>query len=380
MFNETYKNQLMNSISFKTYTADFYILKTFLNAFAFVFSLFFAIAFVLILFEELDMLLRFNASFSVGLTYICLRIPHELVKATPMVVVLAMVSAMGNLIRHNEMLMLYIAGYTPVRLAAPLALFMVLLLSLVFIFNEKICGPFAAQAETLMNIRIKGATQGFSRSGGIWMHGEENRIFHAQSFYPHINRLDDLTVIVQDDNQLLTKRIDAESALWDKDQKKWALKNAMVYVFPSNNSPMYSEKHDLLLYSLGRTPQDFSSATQNIEQMSHGDLSRMVNSVRQTGENPWMYLPDLRIKEAFPFAVFFLGLLAYSMMLYMGSAGKASGIGMGLLAVILYFMSLSLGKGFAKAEAIPPWLGAWAPNMICFVLTIYFFNKLRTEI
>ncbi len=177
----------MNPISYKTYTADFYLLKTFLNAFAFVFSLFFAIAFVLILFEELDVLLKFNASFGVGLTYVFLRIPHELVKATPMVVVLAMVSAMGNLLRHNEMLMLYIAGYTPVRLAAPLALFMVLLLSIIFIFNEKISGPFAAQAETLMAIRIKGVTQGVSRSGGIWMHGQENRIFHAQTFYPKIN-------------------------------------------------------------------------------------------------------------------------------------------------------------------------------------------------
>ncbi len=198
-------------------------------------------------------------------------------------------------------------------------------------------------------------------------------------FTLRLTRLDDLTIIVQDKNQLLTKRIDAESALWDKDQEKWSLKNAMVYTFPSDDSPMHSEKHELLLYSLGRTPKDFSSATQNIEQMSHGDLSNMVNSVRQAGENPRKYLPDLRIKEAFPFAVFFLGLLAYAMMLYMGSSGKASGIGLGLLAVILYFMSLSLGKSFA-AEMIPPWLGAWAPNIICFMLTVYFFNKLRTEI
>jgi len=119
---------------------------------------------------------------------------------------------------------------------------------------------------------------------------------------------------------------------------------------------------------------------QKPEQMTHGDLNRLIETIRNAGENPQVYLPDLRIKEAFPFAIFFLGMLAYAMTLRLGSSGVASGISLGLLAVIFYFMFLSLGKSFAQAGALPAWLGAWSPNVLCFILSIYLFHRMRLEI
>lgn len=368
------------SIDYRKHTADYYILKTFLGAFAFIFSLFVAIAFVLILFEELDLFREYNIPFGLGLTYVFLRIPHELVKAAPMVVVLSMVTAIGNLIRHKEMLMLFIAGYTPIRLSAPLALLMAFLLLLLLWFNENISGPFSAKAQSLLETRIKGNTQGLSGSSGVWLYGEGNRIYRARTFFPVSNQIDGLSVFVyQGESHTLSEWIEAENAAWNPAIQQWNLQEVTVYKIRDDGS-FRTEKHESLAYSLDRAPNDFGAMTQKIEQMSHRELSRLVDSIRKAGENPALYLPDLRIKEAFPFAVFFLGMMAYAMMIFFSSAGKASGVGLGLVAVILYFMTLSLGKSFAQAGAIPPWFGAWTPNLACLILTLYFFNRLRYEI
>ncbi|MBN2329220.1 MAG: LptF/LptG family permease [Candidatus Omnitrophica bacterium] len=365
---------------YKKHTVDFYILRAFWAAFAFIFSLFIAIVFVVVTFEELDAFGEERVTFGLGLTYVFLRMPHELVKATPMIVVLSMVIALGNLIRHKEMLMLYIAGYTPIRLCAPLVMFLIVLLAGLFWINENLCGPFSARAQFLMETRIKENRDGLTGEAGVWIYGEGNRIFRAQTFYPISNRIDGLSVFVyQGQNQRLSEWIEADSAVWNPQNGKWILNDVTTHKLQDNGS-FITRKNESLDYDLDRSPEDFGAVTQDIEQMSHGDLKKLVDSIREAGENPWMYLPDLRIKEAFPFAVFFLGMLTYAMMLFFSSGGKASGLGLGLVAVILYFMALSLGKSFARANAIPPWAGAWTPNIICFLLTAYFFNRLRQDI
>ncbi|MGC9328887.1 MAG: LptF/LptG family permease [Candidatus Hinthialibacter sp.] len=367
-------------LDLRKHTVDLYILRTFLAAFSFIFFLFIAIVFVVVMFEELDAFDDNRVTFGLGLTYVFLRMPHEMVKAIPMIVVLSMVIALGNLIRHKEMLMLYIAGYTPIRLCAPLAMFLIVLIAALFWVNENLCGPFSARAQILMETRIKENRDGLTGEAGVWIYGEGNRIFRAQTFYPVSNQIDGLSIFVyQGQNQRLSEWIEADRAQWNPHNGKWTLHHVTIHNILSDGS-FTTQQRESFDYPLDRSPEDFGAVTQDIEQMSYGDLKNLVGSIREAGENPWMYLPDLRIKEAFPFAVFFLGMLTYAMMLFFSSGSKTSGLGLGLIAVILYFMALSLGKSFSRANAIPPWAGAWTPNMICFLLTVYFFNRLRQDI
>ncbi|HPO99232.1 MAG TPA: LptF/LptG family permease [bacterium] len=362
------------------HTADYYILKTFLWAFVFVFLLFTALAFVLILFQELDEFRQHDVAFGTALVYVLLSVPHEVVKATPIVVVLAVVMGIGNLVRHNEMLMLYIAGYTPVRLAVPLAVMMSGLIGLLFWLNENVCGPFAARAHELREIQILGTAQGLSGTAGIWMHGEPDHVYRAREYLPYSRMLEGLSIFIfKGENRTLSERIDAQKAVWMENTPHWRLEKVRIYQIKENET-VQVHNHEQLIYPLNRLPSDFGSVIQDVEKMSHGDLRRIVDDIREAGENPLIYLPDLRIKEAFPFAVLFLGLLAYAMVLKLGSGGRASGIGTGLVAVIFYFMTLSLGKSFAQTGTLSPWIGAWAPNVICFALTVYVFNRLRYEI
>ena len=360
-------------------TADKLLLRAFFNTVAFIFSLFVVLAFVLILFEDLDLLHEHNAPASLGIAYVLLRLPHEILKTIPFVIVLSIMLAMGNLIRHNEMLMLYIAGYSPLRLAAPIMASLGLLVVILFFVYENVAGPSAVKAHTLMETRIKGTEGGLKGRSGIWVHESEDQVWCVQRYFPYTQELQGLSIFTfRGPNRTLSERLDAERANWVREGGFWRLEDVITY-FISEHGEVRRELVKTQDYFLERTPADFERATLEPEQMSHRELSKLVSMIRGAGVEPRLYLSHLRIKEAFPFAIFFLGIVAFGVTLSIGSVGGASGIGLGLLMVVGYFMSLSLGKSLSTAGLISPWLGAWAPNLLVLGLIFYVFNRLQKE-
>jgi len=360
-------------------TVDFLLLKSYLRTFAFVFSLFLVIAFVMVLFDGLDDLLENEASLFLGILYLILRLPHEILKATPLIVVISMMISIGDMIRHNEILVLQIAGYSALRLLAPLAAFLVFVVFLSFLLYEKVAGPASLTAHSIMETQIKKGDSGLSGTRGIWMHGENDRIYHVQTYLPHTMEMRGFSMFVfQGPHKTISQRIDADTAVWQPQTGYWTMTNVVAHNIHADGSIA----RDIVKsddYDLDRTPKDFERVTMDEELMSRSELKRMVDMLEKSGESSRFYLADLRIKEAFPFAVFFLGVLSFGVIMLMGSAGKTSGTGIGLLMVIGYYMSLSLGKSLAHAGFLSAGLGAWSPNLIAITAIGYVFYKLYSE-
>ena len=367
----------MMAIRFRT--LDALMLRTWLIRALFLFALFVVIAFVLVLFDELDSLREYHVPWTVGMAYILLQMPHEILKATPMVVVLSIMAAVSDMIRHNEILMLYVAGYSSVQLALPIAVALGILVMSLFFLYENVAGPASAKAQHLLEARIQGEQGGLGSRTGIWFPGSDNRIFYIENYFPYLHELRGVTILAfQGENRTLSERIDAEVARWQPQTGFWKMENVTARrLGPSGE--MQRETVASQDYFLDCTPSDFERVTLDPEKMPHREIARLVEMIRAAGEDPRYYLSDLRIKEAFPFAVLFLGVLALGLALYIGGLGRASGLGLGLLLVVGYFMSLSIGKSLAHAAVIAPWLGAWYPNLLAAGGIVYLFRRLQRE-
>lgn len=364
------------------HTVDRFILTEYLMSLAFMLGLFFVLAFVLVLFDSLDTLLAYNASPSAGIVYVLLKLPHQIVKASPIVILLSVVTAAGRLIRNNEMLMLFVAGYSPLRLLAPLVGLLLVYVAGMFLVNELISGPASARADRIMAFQIRGGGDNLASASGLWMHGHGDRIYRVNQYHPYTQTIHGLTIFeFHSNDRTVRTRLDADLAVWNPVAGVWELSGVVAhYIEPDGG--VRREMFNRHEYMIGRTPEDLARVIQldDPEQMSHTDLSRIVRDIRNAGEDPLLYLPDLRIKEAFPFATLLLGAMAFGLMVLTGAKSQASGIGMGLLAGIGYFLSLSLGKSFALTGIIPAGLAAWAPNLICLGVAIYVFKRLSDEI
>jgi len=359
---------------------DFYILNEVLRAFAYVFCLFLSLCFIVVLFEELDTILASDSSFTIKIVYVLLNVPHMVVKAAPIIVVISIVTAIGNMLRHNEVLMLYIAGYSPLRIGSPIAISLTILIVMLFVINETISGPFASQAHLIKETQIKANSSGLVGDGGIWMHGQEDQIYKAGNYIPHTRTIENLEIFeFQGPNRTLSRRLFADSSTYNPQNGMWTLLGVVDHHIHTDGSITrdWLDEHE---YYMDAAPEDFKTITMDPEQMSYSDLSKVVYDIQRAGESPGEFLTHMRIKEAFPFAVFFLGIMSFGVILRYGMVSRASGIGLGVLAAIGYFLILSLGKSFAESGMFPAWIGAWTPNAICFILTIYLFTKIYEEV
>jgi lipopolysaccharide export system permease protein len=311
---------------------------------------------------------------------VLLRVPHEVIKATPLIVVISVFAGIGNMLKHNEILMLYIAGYSPWRIGAPLAVILILLIGCFFWINENISAPFAEKAQLLMETRIRGGAQSIAGANEIWLLGSNNRIFLAKDYTPHTRMIRGLYIFeFQGDKKTLSRRLYAQRSVWNPKEGWWVLYDVIDHhILPDGSiERKYYPQSD---YFLERTPDDFGRIALKPEQMSHEDLAEVVQGIESAGYDPQLYLPDLRIKEAFPFAIFCLGMLAFGIILRHGIRASASGIGLGIMIAIAYMMFLSLGKSFSRTGFLPAWFGAWAPNFLCLAWTLFTFYKLKDEV
>lgn len=352
-------------------------------SFLFMFGLFTTLAFLIVLFEDLDVLLENDASFVTGLMYVLLNLPHQIVKASPFIVLLSVVVTTGKLMRTQELLMLFVAGYSPFRILAPIAIALLVYVGTIIVVNEQISGPAAARAHSLMQFDIQGSEANLATETNLWLHGEGDSIYFIETYYPFTQTMSGVTILeFQGENRTLSQRMDAEVARWDAESGTWQLDGVVAHRIHEDGSVERRVETEPEAYLITQTPEDLSRTVrlEDTERMSHSDLSEVIRSMEEAGVNPIQFLPDLRIKEAFPFAVFCLGVMGYALLVLSGVSSQASGIGMGLLACIGYFLSLSLGKSLAESGLFSPWIGAWGPNLVCLLITAFCLRRLQQRV
>jgi lipopolysaccharide export system permease protein len=84
-------------------------------------------------------------------------------------------------------------------------------------------------------------------------------------------------------------------------------------------------------------------------------------------------------KFSIPFACFALGILAVPLGIETRSAKRSSGLVLGLIFFLFYYLILSVGLVFGETGAIPPLAGMWMPNLIMGGLGVYLLVKSARE-
>ncbi len=91
-----------------------------------------------------------------------------------------------------------------------------------------------------------------------------------------------------------------------------------------------------------------------------------------------MYCVEYWKKYSIPFACLAFGLIAVPVGLIVRRGGRMAGLGVGLGIITLYYVFLTAGEKIARTGAIPPFLGAWIPNILTCVLgTILIMRSIR---
>jgi lipopolysaccharide export system permease protein len=112
-----------------------------------------------------------------------------------------------------------------------------------------------------------------------------------------------------------------------------------------------------------------------IKEMQLDELVAFLKTETTKTKNYYSAWVEFHKKFSIPFACIALGILAVPLGIQSSSSRKSAGLGIGLIAFLIYYLLLSAGLVFSEAGNLSPVVGMWIPNFIMGGLGIYLLFK-----
>jgi lipopolysaccharide export system permease protein len=115
------------------------------------------------------------------------------------------------------------------------------------------------------------------------------------------------------------------------------------------------------------------------KEMQLSELISFVKTIKPKTPQYYSVLMEIHKKISIPFACIALAILSVPLGVASLSARKSAGLGIGLVAFLVYYLLLSAGLVFGEAGIYPPVIGMWMPNIIMGGLGLYLLNKTAND-
>ena len=329
------------------------------------------------LLQTLDRFLRVKPPFPTILEHFLYRMPGELYKGLPMIVLIATVFLFLSLTRQRELDAFKAAGISLYRASLPVLLVAGGITVLAVLFQEIALPEINAKAEEVDRVKIRGQLpRHLQRQTQIWYRSSDTRFFRMALLDPGGKSMEGLTVVEISPDFRLVERLDARVAQWTPEG--WQLTDGVFRrVGPQNR--VSSELFDSRLLPLPEHIDDFIQVQNAPDTMSFLELRAYVARMREGGHRVTRYLVQLYSKLSFPLVHVIMALVAIPFALVSPrTGGRAMGIGVAIVIAVGYWVVHSVAVAFAQADLLPAALAAWTANIVFAGIGTALFLNART--
>jgi lipopolysaccharide export system permease protein len=352
---------------------DRYILGEFFAPLALVV---FGLASLVLLVQVVDTLPRLREWHATGgqiFLFHFFQLPFLVAQVLPVAVMLATLTALGNLARSSELAAMGAGGVSRARIALPLLL-AALGLSLVhFGMSETLVPAASNRSRWIQKVQIEKRDVDFDRSWKDQMAKNlpGSRQLYTTSFDANLGRMQ-RTAILRFENGVLRERLDAASAQYLQ-RNSWELGPGIDRSFNAQGREQAAKAFDAKPVDLGAAPRDFMVDSDKKEtdliQLSISELNSIIERLRATGGDDRAQRVVLQVRYSYPFSCLILALLGVSLP-YLFPTGKRAmtGAALGLLVSLgcgmLYIAFIQVGISLGKSGHLPILLSAWLGNLV----------------
>lgn len=303
--------------------------------------------------------------------------PEIMNRMMPVACLLGVVLTLSNLSRANELVALFAAGMSLLRISAPMLFWVALIAAGSYGLSDRILPLTARQKNFIFYNEIKKRPDMFSvvKTDRIW-YRSNNTIFNIKTLNPETSKAQGLTMYFFSDAWDLMQMISAREV--EIRGKTWILRDGSVTLFSSESSfPLTSNFREKTL-PMGEDSQDLTSSGQTSEMLSQAELARFIGRNKEAGLDTLRYEIDYHAKFSFALSGLVMVLLGIPFAVGRARSGGIMlnlGICIGLVFGywVLYSSSLTLG-GHGQ---LPPVLAAWAPNLLMAAFGLFLLRRLK---
>ncbi len=329
------------------------------------------------LLQTLDRFLRVKPPLGTILEHFLYRMPGELYKGLPMIVLIATVFLFLSLTRQRELDALKAAGVSLYRASLPVLLVAGLISVFAAFFQETMLPEINARSDEVDRVKIRGQLpRHLQRQTQIWYRSSDTRFFRMALLDPAGKSMEGLTVVEIGKDFRLKERLDAHAAQWTPEG--WQLSDG-VFRRVSSQNRVSSEPFDSRLMVMPEHIDDFIQVQNAPDTMSFLELRAYVAKLRDGGHRVTRYLVQLYSKLSFPLVHVIMALVAIPFALVSPrSGGRAMGIGVAIVIAVGYWIVHSVALAFAQADLLPAALAAWTANIVFAGIGTALFLSART--
>ncbi len=361
---------------------DRYILKSVIYIFFSCIFVFLFLYVVIDLLSNLDEILKHQASLALLARYYFTYLPIMFVQVSPFACLLSTVYTFGKLNHNNEIIAMRSSGLSIFAIARQALIFGLLVSLTVFWVNDSFV-PVSLAANQKIKLQIEEGSGKIKPKKNeiiinLTLYGLRNRLFFISKFTPASKTMDGITILEQDENQNLTKKIIATRGIYQ--DGLWKFFQSITYKFDRNgqviDEPIYMEEE---IMSIPETPEHLASLRQKPEQMNIRQMQDYIWILSKSGATSVIrnLKVDLYQRFSSPFTsiiIIFLG-IPFSLLMRKRATGM-SAIGVSIIVGFFYYVLDAVCLAVGKSGLIMPGLAAALSHVIVLSGSLYLISKL----
>ena len=358
---------------------DRYILKSIVAIFLGSLLVFFFLYVVVDILGHLDEFLRDKVPFQIIIDYYASFLPIIFVQTAPVAFLLAVLSTFSRLNVGNEIVAMRAAGMDIWQLTKQ-TIFLAFLISICIFWINEFVIPEAMQASDKIKIeKIEGKKSIIQkeRINNLAYFGLKNRLFFINIFEPKELSMEGITILEQDKNQELKKKIYAFKGIWEKE--KWKFYRAQIFSYDETGAEQ-SEFFEEKVMNIPETPEDFMKQRIQVDYMNIKQLKEYIAKLSDSGAATVVRNMNVDIQQriSYPFStliIMFVG-LPFALMIKKRKGMTFASFGMCVAIGFLYYLVNAVSIALGKSGIFPPIISGWFANVVFLIIGLAILKKI----
>lgn len=317
--------------------------------------------------SNLDEIIDRKLSMEILLKYYLSFFPVILVQTSSIACLISVLLTFSSLNNHNEIIAMRSSGLNFWQITKPAIYFSLVVAAAIFFINERILPGASAATEQIRDENIILKVDKMRKSNEVirnmTFYGLKNRLYFIDTYNPHDQTLEGITIIEHDQNQNIEQKIVALKGAWTG--IAWKFYQCQFTIFNPVNitSPVKIKVYKEKLMDIKETPDDFLNQRLNVSSMNIRQLSEYIAKFASSGA--YKALQSLRVdmhsRIAFPVGnvVIVLAGLPFALMFKSRKGATFTALGLAVGVGFLYYVVNAVSIAFGKGGFFPPVIAAW---------------------
>ena len=318
--------------------------------------------------EITNVIVNYQVSLIAFFLMLAYSIPFFLAYIIPMSVMMSVLLTFLRLSNDNEIVALKASGISIYHLLPPVILFSVinaLLTAYMSIYGL----PWGQQSYKQMAMNVVQSNFNVGLKERQFNDSFDGVMFYVNKIDLNNNSLKDIYIEDQRNEGFSTTIVSPNGRIFNGEDRLsfiLSLNNGVINQVNLKSRAVHAIEFDSYDLQL-----DLKDAVKNIRQkkrkskeMHLGELVAFLKTEKTKTKNYYSAWVEFHKKFSIPFACISLGILAVPLGIQSSSSRKSAGLGIGLIAFLIYYLLLSAGLVFSEAGNLSPVVGMWIPNVI----------------